>query len=343
MKRFTGAIAIAMLLKVIGFSQPVDSIALGTWLGEYSGYDPQTKSIVTITRKLIIEKTDDIYYDTLWGQPTQSDTIIFEMEIGTWAINFTFDSIIWTPIVSKHIDIANPDSLVEYDHGVHMKELNHDLDLWGFHDDNMNVDYTMFKEEVIEIPGTPTGDVLPTIDENYDYNTSGAKSNLEHTLEYSFNWGDGTSSEWSSSKISSHIWSTTGLKYVTVTARCVDHPDRMATSDSLAVDVQDKISGINYNSLDKYSFRILNNNFRSPGSPVIISYSVPARSYVSLSVYNMQGQLVRSLVSSHHNTGNYETEWDGKDNSGNSAGSGVFFYIFTAKDYYSVQKGVLAE
>jgi hypothetical protein len=438
MKKIIGAIAIAMILRVIGFSQPADSLIIGIWLGEYEGYDPQTHSNITVRRRLIIEEKDNMYYDTLWGQPSQSDEIIFEMEIGTWAVNFTFDSVIWTPIISKHIDIANPDSLVEYEHGVHRKELNEVKDQWQFHDDNMNVDYWMLKEEFIYPPPKPAGNTSPVIYENYVYTTSGTVSNLGHMLEYSFNWGDGTNSAWSVSKTSTHTWTTTGVKYVTVTARCQDHTDRMATSESLSVDVQDitetiskpgtpegeteplinetytytttgatsdlghvvqysfdwgdgsesewstsntamhswpasglknisvtarcevhqnKVNtsdnlevnvqnnptGINNGSLDEFSFRILNNSNTRSGSPVIISYCVPARSYVSISVYNMQGQLVRSLVSSHHDNGKYETEWNGKDDNGNSAGSGVYFYIFSAKDYYSVQKGVLAE
>jgi flagellar hook assembly protein FlgD len=140
-----------------------------------------------------------------------------------------------------------------------------------------------------------------------------------------------------------HSWSTTGLKNISVTARCEVHQNKVNTSDNLEIDVQESSTGINNSSLDEFSFRILNNNGTCSGSPVIISYSVPARSYVSISVYNMQGQLVRSLISSHHDNGKYETEWNGKDDNGNSAGSGVYFYIFSAKDYYSVQKGVLAE
>jgi hypothetical protein len=438
MKKIIGAITLAILLQVVGYAQPADSLVIGVWLGEYEGYDPHTMSNISVRRRLIIEEKDNMYYDTLWGHPTGSDEIIFEMEIGTWAINFTFDSVIWTPIVSKHIDIANPDSLVEYEHGVHRKELNEAKDLWQYHDDNMNVDYYMYKEEFIYPPPKPAGNISPVIYENYVYTTNGTMSNLGHMLEYRFNWGDGTSSAWSVSKTSTHTWTTTGVKYVTVTARCQEHNDRMATSDSLAIDVQDideniskpgtpegeteplidetytyttsgstsdlghvveysfdwgdgsasewstsntamhswptagsknisvtarcevhqnkvntsdnleinvqeSSTGINNGSLNEYSFRILNNNGTSSGSPVIISYSIPARSYVSISVYNMQGQLVRSLISSHHNIGNYETEWDGKDDRGNIAGSGVYFYIFAAKDYYSVQKGILAE
>ncbi len=438
MKKIISALTLAMLLKIVTFAQPADSLVIGIWLGEYVGHDPQTMSNITVRRRLIIEEQDKLYYDTLWGQPSQSDEIIFEMEIGNWEINFIGDSIIWTPIISKHIDIANPDSLVEYDHGVHRKELNEVKDQWQYHDDNMNVDYWMLKEEFISTPGTPAGNESPVIYENYVYNTSGATSNLEHLLEYSFNWGDGSSSGWSSGKSSTHTWTTTGLKYVTVTARCQDHNDRTATSDSLAVDVQDiaenigkpgtpagetepligetytytttgatsdlghvvqysfdwgdgtssewsasnaamhnwatagpknvsvtarcqvhqnkantsdnleiivrdNSTGINNGSDNMYSFKILNDYPGNSGSPVIISYNVPVHSYVSISIYNIQGQLVRAMVNGHHDAGNYEIVWDGKDDSGNNMNDGIYFFTFTTKDYYNVQKGVLVK
>jgi hypothetical protein len=343
MKKIISALTLAMLLKIVTFAQPLDSLVIGIWLGEYLGYDPQTQSNITVRRRLIIEQQAKLYYDTLWGQPTGSDEIIFEMEIGNWEFNFTFDSIIWTPIISKHIDIANPDSLVEYDHGVHRKELNEAKDQWQFHDNNMNVDYLMLKEEFIETPGTPAGNVSPVIYENYVYTTSGAASNLDHLLEYSFNWGDGSSSGWSSGKSSTHAWTTTGLKYVTVTARCQDHNDRTATSDSLAVDVRDNSTGINNGSDSPYSFKILNNYPGNSGSPVIISYNVPVNSYVSISIYNIQGQLVRELLNGHHDAGNHEIVWDGKDDGGNNMNNGIYLFTFTTKDHYNVQKSVLVK
>ncbi len=208
--------------------------------------------------------------------------------------------------------------------------------------DSLAIDVQDIAENISK-PGTPVGETEPLINETYTYTTAGATSDLGHVIEYNFDWGDGSASEWSTSNAAMHSWSSSGLKNISVTARCEVHQNKVNTSDNLEINVQENSTGINNGSLNEYSFIILNNNGTPSGSPVIISYSVPARSYVSISVYNMQGQLVRSLISSHHNTGNYETEWDGKDDSGNSAGSGVYFYIFTTKDYYNVQKGFLAE
>ena len=49
-------------------------------------------------------------------------------------------------------------------------------------------------------------------------------------------------------------------------------------------------------------------------------------SYVSLKVYNIAGQLVRTLVDEEKRPGRYSVVWDGKDSGGNPVASGVYIY-----------------
>lgn len=72
---------------------------------------------------------------------------------------------------------------------------------------------------------------------SYTYETSGSTCDQGHPVEYQFNWGDGTSSDWSTSTSASHTWSTTGPRTVTVTARCQVNPQKSATSAGLSVNV----------------------------------------------------------------------------------------------------------
>jgi hypothetical protein len=111
------------------------------------------------------------------------------------------------------------------------------------HTDTLNTSDTLIvlveEPEIIPDPGLPEGELFPTRDTVYVYTTSGTASNLGHPLEYSFNWGDSTSSVWSDSCFASHSWSKNGPKMVTVTVRCSFHPDSMITSDTLIVTVED--------------------------------------------------------------------------------------------------------
>ncbi len=47
---------------------------------------------------------------------------------------------------------------------------------------------------------------------------------------------------------------------------------------------------------------------------------------VSLTIYNILGQAVRTLVDEPQRTGRYEVVWDGKDHNGNDVASGIYFY-----------------
>lgn len=95
-------------------------------------------------------------------------------------------------------------------------------------------------EEVSVTP--PGGNVGPFTNVSYTY-TSGAINNLGHPIERSYDWGDGTSSGWSTEISASHAWTATGPYTVTVTARCQTHPSITATSEALEVNVTDYIPG----------------------------------------------------------------------------------------------------
>ncbi|MCJ7458509.1 MAG: C25 family cysteine peptidase [candidate division Zixibacteria bacterium] len=58
----------------------------------------------------------------------------------------------------------------------------------------------------------------------------------------------------------------------------------------------------------------------------------------SLKIYNILGQLVRTLVNDEKLPGNYQVIWDGKDQRGNLVSSGIYFYQLRAGDYQETKK-----
>ena len=58
-----------------------------------------------------------------------------------------------------------------------------------------------------------------------------------------------------------------------------------------------------------------------------ISYSIPENTSVELSVYDLQGRLVKELVNTFKAAGNYTITWDGRNQYGNSVSSGLFIYV----------------
>jgi len=83
----------------------------------------------------------------------------------------------------------------------------------------------------------------------------------------------------------------------------------------------------------------LSHNYPNPFNPsTTIQYAVPRASSVSLVIYNVLGQHVRTLVDQPQNAGRFTVTWDGRDNSGLGVGSGVYFYRLNAGETSIVKK-----
>jgi hypothetical protein len=89
----------------------------------------------------------------------------------------------------------------------------------------------------------------------------------------------------------------------------------------------------------------LSQNYPNPFNPsTTISYDVPegaGQIQVALSVYNIRGQLVKTLVDVSQGPGSYSVNWDGTDREGRKISSGVFFYRLVAGNYISTRKMVV--
>jgi len=87
----------------------------------------------------------------------------------------------------------------------------------------------------------------------------------------------------------------------------------------------------------------LRQNYPNPFNPTtIISFSLPKRSDVELTIYNMLGQTIRTLLSQSMPAGEYSVTWDGKDKSGSSVASGVYLYrLRVGAEFSETRKMVL--
>ena len=86
----------------------------------------------------------------------------------------------------------------------------------------------------------------------------------------------------------------------------------------------------------------LNQNFPNPFNPeTTIKYALAEGSRIELRIYNMVGQVIRTLVNERQNSGRYSIRWDGKDDQGLSVSSGIYFYRLNAEKFNSVKKLML--
>ena len=87
----------------------------------------------------------------------------------------------------------------------------------------------------------------------------------------------------------------------------------------------------------------LANNYPNPFNPATtIKYALPQAADVELTVYNVVGQPVRTLVAEHQSAGRYVVEWDATNDNGHSLSSGMYFYRLEASgDFLKTKKMLL--
>ena len=87
----------------------------------------------------------------------------------------------------------------------------------------------------------------------------------------------------------------------------------------------------------------LHPNLPNPFNPVTtIRYDVPASGAdVSISIYDVTGRLIRSLVKEHRAAGEWSVQWHGENDRGQGVASGVYFYRMRAGEFVETKKMML--
>jgi hypothetical protein len=83
-------------------------------------------------------------------------------------------------------------------------------------------------------------------------------------------------------------------------------------------------------------------NHPNPFNPVTtIRFELPLAGRVVLKIYNVAGQIIRTLVDQDYQAGTHNVIWDGRNSSGGEASSGVYFYQIKAGPFGDVKRMVL--
>jgi hypothetical protein len=86
----------------------------------------------------------------------------------------------------------------------------------------------------------------------------------------------------------------------------------------------------------------LGQNYPNPFNPATaIDYDLPARAAVTLTVFDVLGRTVTTLVNEVQPAGQHIARWDGADYHGNPVASGVYFYRLIADDSRLTRKMLL--
>ncbi|UCE24134.1 MAG: T9SS type A sorting domain-containing protein [Candidatus Zixiibacteriota bacterium] len=120
----------------------------------------------------------------------------------------------------------------------------------------------------------------------------------------------------------------------------IDAITRVREVLNLPFDIQTDVAGpVNGQLPLEFSVK---QNYPNPFNPkTTIQYTIPERAQVRVDIYNVLGQRVVRLVDKVQPAGEHSVVWDGTDEGGKPASTGVYFYKVTAGDNIEKKKMVL--
>ena len=120
------------------------------------------------------------------------------------------------------------------------------------------------------------------------------------------------------------------VELMTITLRQLSIDPEMPTLSEVALISSDGtltralIGGIRDMVPDEFT---LNQNYPNPFNPsTIINFALPSEGQVRLTVFNLLGQEVRTLVSGALEPGSYKAVWNSLNNQGEKVSTGIYFY-----------------
>ena len=86
----------------------------------------------------------------------------------------------------------------------------------------------------------------------------------------------------------------------------------------------------------------LSSNYPNPFNPITtLLYDLPNDEFVSISIYDMQGNVINNLVNDNQNSGYKSVQWDATNNQGQQVSAGVYLYSIEAGDFRQTKKMIL--
>ncbi len=86
----------------------------------------------------------------------------------------------------------------------------------------------------------------------------------------------------------------------------------------------------------------LHSNYPNPFNPsTSISFSIPEEAKVSLKIFNIKGQRVKTLYTGFAEAGKHTMTWNGEDENNKPVASGIYFYKLKSSEFEKVKKMLL--
>jgi hypothetical protein len=212
--------------------------------------------------------------------------------------------------------IISPNNDVELILDVNSNEINNDLTmLWtsSFDVDNDSISYTI-----------KISPVLDSIDINTFFSASTRDTSLSLPYIYILNYFE---------EMGYH----NNLFKIILIAQ--DYECAVTSSDSIILFFDTILEQVETRFPESF---ILKQNYPNPFNPSTqISYALPKETMVTISIYDMVGRNVRTLVNQTQSPGYYTTRWNATNDYGYSLSAGVYIYTINAGTYKKMKKMVV--
>ncbi len=88
----------------------------------------------------------------------------------------------------------------------------------------------------------------------------------------------------------------------------------------------------------------LGQNYPNPFNPATtIPFTLRSSGHISLTIYNVMGQKIATVIYNYISAGNHTVTWDGMDDQGNHVSAGIYLYRFKAGRYTETKKMLLLD
>ena len=97
-------------------------------------------------------------------------------------------------------------------------------------------------------------------------------------------------------------------------------------SEKVSSEYLTKVNEQTGSATNQYSFSLFQ-NFPNPFNPsTSIPFNLKKYGFVDLSIYNVLGQKVKTLISGHYSEGSHTVTWNARNDSGEQVGAGIYIY-----------------
>ena len=89
-------------------------------------------------------------------------------------------------------------------------------------------------------------------------------------------------------------------------------------------------------------FFSLHQNYPNPFNPTtVLKYDLPEDAFVSITIYDITGRIVQTMVNAHQNAGFKSILWNGTNSSNETVSAGMYFYTIEAGNFRDTKKMIL--